>query len=203
MSKITQREEFDPISTGIDGVSYIFPKVVGTSFICMEYKKAFGKRLKRFSIIKDFLFHFDKEVSLMLKGPASKISDLIIDEINSGQIKRRVLRIMKSLKVEHDPHNKFDENAISVKVSYPYEFLDVGFIPANFSKEIMKNYDSFKTIGAEADGKGMRIHMLLYKNYHKSTTVSEPEKIIPKKKKTSLEKSSFSYLRKARRLLEI
>jgi len=201
------KEEVVITPTGVPGLEYAFPKVVGTSFVSEMHYRHYSFSKKRMAIIKEYFNAFADEVALSIDIDMRK---RIIEEIKNGEIFIRISSLEKSLRVRHVA-NKFDENAISVCVlerKLSDNFFDVGFLPAPFSKKVMKEYACFFPIGVVPDYLGMRIHLLLSETSSFGLSlVGEKFGDISmnsiKREKTALEKSSFSSLRKARAILEI
>ena len=121
-------------------------KVVGTSF--RDHKTlATGQTILR---------EFFKTTSSDSFG----IINLERTALNIGYFENFVEQLNKFVKIEREPNNPYDPNAIVVYVNYDNRFMKVGYFPKDIAEIVVERKYKSYLVGYEKDGRGMILSMI-------------------------------------------
>jgi len=130
-------------------------KVVGTSFRDHKFLATGQSILKEF-----FKTMFYDSVGM------NEIRELFDDAVflRTGSIIKEIEKFQKDIsefvKIEREPNNPYDPNAIIVYVNYDSRFMKVGYFPKDLAEIAVKNKYKNYLVGYEKDGRGMILSMI-------------------------------------------
>ena len=121
-------------------------KVVGTSF----------RDQKTLATGQTILREFFKTTSSDSFG----IINLERTALNIGYFENFVEQLNKFVKIEREPNNPYDPNAIVVYVNYDNRFMKVGYFPKDIAEIVVERKYKSYLVGYEKDGRGMILSMI-------------------------------------------
>ena len=150
---------------GCEGAFLYVPKIVGVSFASDIVKEKLDLSYVRTHFIKEFFKKYDS--IFHVKDSAKNI---IVDAVKSGDFSS-FAKLADNVVVEREPFNRYDSNALCVKVKASITtmvtnhhfkgFTDIGYLPGGHSAEINKRFRDFRLVGVMPDGLGMKLQMVL------------------------------------------
>jgi hypothetical protein len=154
------------IVDGNENWFYYFPKIVGTS----RFSNLSGNSIRRDKAIEKFFDYYGGMFSLQENGSIEVSRKKLIQSITDfNSIDGLIFSTYDNIFLVPEPNNPYDPNAISVRIAVPHNYdyggkiIDVGYLPASHAKEITNKFNRRYVIGAEKDGRGMRVHVILSK----------------------------------------
>ena len=130
-------------------------KVVGTSFRDHKFLATGQSILKEF-----FKTMFYDSVGM------NEIRELFDDAVflRTGRFLKEIKKIQKDIservKIEREPNNPYDPNAIAVYVNYDNRFMKVGYFPKDIAEIVVERKYKSYLVGYEKDGRGMILSMI-------------------------------------------